>query len=29
MKDGKLIGIITRKDLIRYGHARIGRNPVM
>jgi len=25
MKDGKLIGIITRKDLIRYGHARIGR----
>jgi len=23
MKKGKLIGIITRKDLIRYGHARI------
>ena len=23
MKEGKLIGIITRKDLIRYGHARI------
>jgi len=25
MKNGKLIGIITRKDLIRYGHARIHR----
>ncbi|MFB2622837.1 MULTISPECIES: CBS domain-containing protein [Methanothermobacter] len=25
MKNGKMIGIITRKDLLRYGHARIHR----